>query len=103
MEYKREIIQLNETMSVTEYLQEIGAFAYTDEQYYYIALTHVRVKQLIELRNILLTFKSLIQANTYNMDQKMNELKELSSEHTDDLNSLLDLFNVCCKSVDEHR
>jgi len=104
MEYRREIIQFTPSMSVADYIQEIGAYAYTDEQYYNIALTHIKIRQIVELRNILLSFILFSQNNTFNKIVRMKQLDDLGHDHTEELNSLLDLYNVCCKSshIDEH-
>jgi hypothetical protein len=50
----REIIDGELNMSFDTYLQEIG---YTDEQYYHMALSNLRLKQLKELRQLLLDIK----------------------------------------------
>ena len=53
----REIIDGELNMSFDTYLQEIGAYGYTDEQYYHMALSNLRLKQLKELRQLLLDIK----------------------------------------------
>jgi hypothetical protein len=40
---RREIINFDLNMTMEEYLQEIGAYGYVDDQYFQIAVTHARV------------------------------------------------------------
>lgn len=79
-------------MTMAEYLQEIGAYAYIDEQYFHIAITDARLKQIAELlRNVLLNHMRLIQSRQFDAVKEVHELNELSSRHTGEINELLDL------------
>lgn len=62
------------------------------------------VKQITELRNVLLNHLRLTQTDHYNKTVEINKLNELSSRHTEEINDLLDLFDVNSKAmyIDEH-
>ena len=87
-----------------EYLLEIGAYGYVDDQYFQIAVNHARVKHIAELRSILLNNIRILQTSQYNKTVEINKLNELSSQHAEEINDLLDVFGISNKSmyIDEH-
>jgi hypothetical protein len=101
---RREIINFDLNMTMEEYLQEIGAYGYVDDQYFQIAITHARVKHITELRNILLDILRILSTNQYNKTVEVNKINDLSSQHTEEINDLLDVFGINNKSmyIDEH-
>ncbi len=104
MNARREIIVFESDMTMTDYLQEIGAFAYVDEQYFHIAVSDARLKHIAELRKFLLINMRLIQIRQFYAAKAIQELNDLSSQHTEDINDLLDLFSIANKStyIEEH-
>jgi hypothetical protein len=100
----REIVDSELNMSFETYLQEIGAYGYTDEQYYHIALSNLRLRQLKELRQLLLEIKFKLNNKQMLKVEALESLRLLELEQTENISELLDLYNVehKCELLDEH-
>jgi hypothetical protein len=100
---QREIIDSALNMSFKSYLKEIGTDAYNDEQYYQIAVYQLKLKQIKELKYLLVSLTNKFR-NRQIIKIDALKLKKMEQMHTENMNELLDMFNIDNKFelLDEH-
>jgi len=91
-------------MSFKCYLKEIGTDGYNDEQYYQIAVYQLRLKQIKELKFLLVALTNKFRNRQITKIDALKKVKKLEQMQTENMNELLDVFNINNKSelLDEH-
>jgi len=101
---QREIIDSDLNMSFKSYLKENSTDGYNDEQYYQIAVYQLRLKQIKEIKYLLVALTNKFRNRQITKIDALKKLKKLEQMHTENMNELLDMFNINNKSelLDEH-
>jgi hypothetical protein len=103
-EATRTVIEYHDHMSFDEYLQEIDIYINPEEQYYQISVYTLRLKQLKELKECIREIVIQCNKNRFKLKTSLNMLNEIRVAQTENMDTLLDLFEVVNKSeiIDEH-